>query len=293
LLLVGEELHDRNRLPQKNHLLVFGADRELAACADDLGSLLNAAKQAGGISILAHPVDPAAPAFHEPDISWDASRGHEFTGIELWNGFSELKAHVPTRLHGLLYALFPALMAQGPLPATLQLWNDLLADRPTVAVGGSDAHALHMRLGPLNRTVFPYDYHFRAVNTHVLLDEPLSGDAGSDSAAILSALAAGRCFIGYDLPASTRGFRFMARGAGTEAAMGSTVLAASGTALYIWAPYNCELQVLRDGSPVNVLRRGQALAHRIAEPGVYRVEAFRKYWGRRRTWIISNPIYVQ
>ena len=30
LLLVGEEIHDQNRNPQKNHLLVFGVDQELA-----------------------------------------------------------------------------------------------------------------------------------------------------------------------------------------------------------------------------------------------------------------------
>ncbi|HKJ28529.1 MAG TPA: PHP domain-containing protein, partial [Anaerolineales bacterium] len=33
LVLVGEEVHDQARLPQKNHLLIFGADRELATYA--------------------------------------------------------------------------------------------------------------------------------------------------------------------------------------------------------------------------------------------------------------------
>jgi hypothetical protein len=293
LILVGEELHDRTRLPQKDHLLVFGADRELAPFAHDLDSLLAIARRAGGVSFLAHPVDPAAPAFHEPDISWEAWPCSGITGIELWNGFSELKAHLPTRLHGLFYAFFPALMAQGPLPGAVQLWNRLLAERPIVAIGGSDAHALKMRLGPLRRTVFPYDYHFRAVNTHVLLRRPLSGDAHADSAAICAALAAGSCFIGYDLPGSTSGFRFMARGAGGEASMGGSLPAAGGATLHVWAPHACELRVLRDGVAIATPQRGQAFTHRIVEAGVYRVEAYRQYWGRPRAWIISNPIYVQ
>ena len=35
LVLAGEEIHDRTRIPQKDHLLVFGAGRELAPCAED------------------------------------------------------------------------------------------------------------------------------------------------------------------------------------------------------------------------------------------------------------------
>src|SRR5258707_8999196 len=33
LLLVGEEVHDQSRQPQKNHMLVLGARAELADCA--------------------------------------------------------------------------------------------------------------------------------------------------------------------------------------------------------------------------------------------------------------------
>ena len=36
LLLVGEEIHDQQRVPQKSHLLVFGAGRELATLAWDI-----------------------------------------------------------------------------------------------------------------------------------------------------------------------------------------------------------------------------------------------------------------
>src|SRR4030042_4734807 len=42
LLMVGEEIHDQARQPQKNHLLVFGAHRELATYAYDPQMLLYA-----------------------------------------------------------------------------------------------------------------------------------------------------------------------------------------------------------------------------------------------------------
>ncbi len=41
LLLVGEEIHDRKRVPEKNHLLVFGVDQELAGEAKNTQQLIN------------------------------------------------------------------------------------------------------------------------------------------------------------------------------------------------------------------------------------------------------------
>ena len=45
LMLIGEEIHDQDRDPQKNHLLVFGAEKELATFADDPQILINAARE--------------------------------------------------------------------------------------------------------------------------------------------------------------------------------------------------------------------------------------------------------
>ena len=88
LMLIGQEIHDQDRDPQKNHLLVFGAEKELATFADDPQMLINAIHESGGLSFLAHPNDPAAPAFHETDISWTDWSVTHYTGIELWNGLS-------------------------------------------------------------------------------------------------------------------------------------------------------------------------------------------------------------
>jgi hypothetical protein len=293
LVLVGEEIHDRRRLPQKDHLLVLGAGRELAPCGHDTAALIGAIRNSGGLSFIAHPVDPAAPAFREPDISWENWSVLGFTGLELWNGFSELKFHIPTRLHGLFYAHFPTLLAHGPALEAVAHWDRLLTKGPVVALGGSDAHALRMRAGLLRRTVFPYEYHFRCVNTHVLLQAPLTGSAEDDARTIYAALAAGRCFIGYDLPKSTCGFRFYAHGAHEETTIGGRISARAGVALHAKVPDNAEIRLLKDGHLVQTVHRGQALTYRATEAGVYRIEAYRRFLGRRRAWIFSNPIYVR
>jgi predicted metal-dependent phosphoesterase TrpH len=48
LLLVGQEVHDQDRDPQKNHLLVFNANRDLSTLADDPQTLINGVAEAGG-----------------------------------------------------------------------------------------------------------------------------------------------------------------------------------------------------------------------------------------------------
>src|SRR5258708_3773861 len=160
LMLIGQEIHDQDRDPQKNHLLIFGAEKELSTFADEPQLLINAVREAGGLSFIAHPDDPAAPAFHETDISWIDWSVTSYTGLELWNGLSELKTLIPTKLHGLFYAYFPALIARGPIPGMLRKWDELLTNNRVVAIGGSDAHAMRRNLGPFKRTIFPYEFHF-------------------------------------------------------------------------------------------------------------------------------------
>lgn len=298
LVLVGEEIHDQDREPQKNHLLALGTDRELAALADDPQMLINAVRAAGGLAFLAHPYDPAAPAFNEHDLSWVEWSVENFTGIELWNALSEFKSLLRTKLHGVFYAYFPAWIARGPLSDTLRRWDELLAHRRVVAVGGSDAHAGRFRLGWLSRVIFPYEFHFRAVNTHVLLPTPLSGEVRRDRSMIYEALAAGHCFVGYDLPASTRGFRFTAQGRirwGREgsAIMGDEIAARGGVTLQARLPRPADIRLIKDGSVVQQVHNKASLTHITTEAGVYRIEVYRRYLGAKRGWIFSNPIYVR
>ncbi|MEZ0394959.1 MAG: CehA/McbA family metallohydrolase [Anaerolineales bacterium] len=293
LLLVGEEIHDQARDPQKNHLLVFGAERELAPLADAPQRVIDAAARAGGLSFLAHPIDPALPAFGETDISWEDWSVDGYTGLELWNGFSELKVVVKSKLHGLFYAYFPEYIARGPLPQVLKIWDDLLAQgRRLVAIGGSDAHARLMTMGPLRRVIFPYEYHFSAVNTHLLTPAPLSGVLEADRKMVYESLAAGHCFIGYDLPASTRGFRFSAHGPEQNAIQGDEIALKNSVTLQVKIPGRAHLRLLQNGRVIKQAY-AEALTHVAAEPGVYRVEVYRHFLGRLRGWIYSNPIYVR
>ena len=293
LLLAGEEIHDQDRDPQKNHLLVFGTNQDLANLADNPQTLISAVHRLGGISFIAHPVDLAMPAFGETDISWEDWDVHSYTGIELWNGFSELKSVARGKIDAIFYAFFPSFLPHGPLPKTIRIWDNLLTKgRRVVAVGGSDAHALHMSMGLLHKTIFPYTYHFSTVNTHTLIPTPLTWDLAKDRKMVFSALAAGHCFIGYDLPAPTRGFRFSAQSREANVVMGDEISAANSVTLQTKLPFKAEIRLIKDGKCIQTAR-GESLVHITDEPGAYRIEAYKHYLGKRRGWIFSNPIYVR
>ena len=293
LVIACEEIHDQDRDPQKNHLLVFGADQELATLADSPQALISAVHRLGGLCFLAHPVDPAMPAFGETDISWVDWDITNFTGIELWNGFSEFKTGAKGKLDAIVCAFFPQIIPHGPLQKTLQIWDGLMSKgRRVVAVGGSDAHALDKVLGPLHKTIFPYEYHFSTINTHTLTPTPLSGDLTQDRKMIFDALAAGHCFIGYDLPASTRGFHFSAQSRELNGIMGDQIPSQGAVTLQAKFPSRAEIKLIKDGECIKVFQ-GEAFTYTTDEPGVYRVEAYKRYLGVRRGWIFSNPIYIR
>jgi hypothetical protein len=189
---------------------------------------------------------------------------------------------------------FPALIARGPHPDTIARWDALNASgRKVVAIGGSDAHAYRMRLGPLRRTVLPYQFHFRGINNHLLLPEPLTGTLAVDRKMVLEAIASGNSFIGYDLPASTRGFRFSAQGKAGAANMGDTILLEGGVTFQIRIPEPADCRLIRDGAVIKTWQGRDQCTHIACDPGVYRVECHLQHFGRKRAWIISNPITVR
>ena len=294
LMLVNEEVHDQARDPQKNHLLVFGAQREMATFAPNPQYLIDNVSRAGGLSFIAHLYDPACPPIKEADISWVDWQAHGYTGIELWNGLSELKVRGRTIFHIAFYALFPQFLAYQPPAQHLQKWDELLkSGSKVVAIGGSDAHALHIRKGPLNLVIYPYEFHFRTINTHIFTPAPLSGEVESDRKMVYEAFAAGHAFVGYDLPASTHGFRFAAQGKEAAAMMGDEIPANGGVTLTFKLPQAAECQLLRDGQIIQQWQNRETGSFVATKPGVYRMEVYRPYLGQRRGWIFSNPIYVR
>ncbi len=294
LVLVGEELHNVCRQPQANHLLVYGAEQELAPYS--FGSphtLIKTANERGGFCYIAHPCDKGSPIGPElqgiPWVDWPVEG---VTGLEIWNHLSELKGLLWSKLAAVIYAYFPEWGIRGPRRNTLRLWDEMLGKgQRLAAIGNADAHAQWQRLGPFKRVVFPYSYHFRCVNTHILARDSLTGELPTDKSIIYEALRAGRTWVGYDLPHPTQGFRFTARSGSAQATVGQELKRLGALSLEVETPAPGHIRLLRDGK---VLHRttGTQLRHTSADAGVYRVEVYRRFKGRQVGWIFSSPIYV-
>jgi hypothetical protein len=305
LLLTGEEVHNVRRLPPASHFLVYGAQREMSCYAADPQRLIDETKTAGGHGFLAHPHEKDLPIFNESNLGWHDWDIDGFTGLEIWNYMSCFKNRLADRLgalpveNGLLarltavrMALNPQKYIDGPEPETLALWDELLAQgKRIVAIGNSDAHGTPMRFGPLERIIYPYEFLFRAVNTHILTPVPLKGDAHHDKNLILDAIGRGRTWIGYDMPHPTHGFRFTGQGV-NRGHVGDRVQLDAGATLQVRCPIKAHIRLIRHGQVVAETHNETHLTHIPVEPGAYRVECLTTYLEEERGWIYSNPIYL-
>ena len=294
LLIMSEEIHDQNAFPQKNHLLALGVSESLSKFAENRQALIDKIHSMGGLSFIAHPYDPALPAFKETDISWEDWSVKGFTGIELWNGFSELKVRVKKKTAAYFYAFFPNFLPLSPPKRTLIIWDNLLNNgSKIVAIGGSDAHAIHFSAGPLKRVVFPYHYHFKTINNHILLEDQLTGDDSKDRASILDALRKGNSFIANDLISSSKGFRFYIRNKNYRIPMGESHRFEKNLKLKVILPHSADCIIFRNGSQYHRISGEKDIEIKVSSTGIYRVECYKKFLGRKRGWIFSNPIYIE
>jgi hypothetical protein len=294
LLLIGEELHNINRQPQVSHLLVYGTEKEMAPYSfRSTQTLVDQCLDRSGVCYIAHPIEkrsPIDPEFMEiPWIDWPIEG---VQGLEIWNYMSEFKGLLWSKPAALFRALFPELGIRGPYRATLKLWDELLSKGYHLsAIGNSDAHGTPYVMGPVRRIIFPYDYLFRCVNTHILTRAALTGELEEDKALIYEALRNGRTWVGYDLPHTTRGFQFVARSGSSMAVSGEELRRLGATTINILTPAPAEIRLLRDGKRI-MQSTSTYLEYTTEVPGVYRVEVYKRFRGRKVGWIFSSPIYV-
>jgi hypothetical protein len=305
LLFTGEEIHNVRRWPQASHFLALGAEKELSTFAQDPQRLINETINAGGFGFLAHPHEKDIPIVNEPNLGWHDWEIEGFTGLEIWNYMSSMKNRLAEALENLRWqnrltgnltalriALHPERAITGPEPETLTLWDNLLAQgKQIVAIGNSDAHGTPMSMGPIKREIYPYEFLFRAVNTHILTKNPLSGDLEDDKKMILRAIGRGNAWVGYDMAHPTKGFKFSAKGK-NKGVMGDRIMMDAGATLQVRTPARADIRLIRHGETVSQVENETTLIYLASEPGAYRVECEIPYKDKNRGWIYSNPIYL-
>jgi hypothetical protein len=287
LVCVGTEVSPKG----ENHYLAFGIEEEIDHEGMSAAEICAAVEAAGGFGFPAHPFSRGSPRFRRAadGTPWRDLDSARYTGLEVWSFVTDTAERLRSLADAARFVATPQRVVDHPPAGNLAGWDRLGARRPVVGIGGVDAHQVGLRVaGRVPLRLMAYRRSFSFLRTHVLLDRPLTGEGAHDRDAVYAALRTGRCYLAMDSLAPARGFSFEAEGV----AMGEE-LAARPLELRAGLPRAADVRLLRDGEPVARARGATELAHRVEEPGVYRVEATLHAHGRARTWILSNPIYLR
>jgi hypothetical protein len=280
LVLVGEEVTPKDR----DHFLAFGLDREVSRNQPAAGIVSDVVAR-GGFGFAAHPFSRGSPRFSRiRGMPWTDFDCEQIAGLEVWSFVTDTGEKLESLADVARFIAFPERLLDGPPAHNLAEWDRLCRLRRVVGIAGIDAHQIGIRVRErVPVRLMSYARSFRFLRTHVLCEEPLSGELEHDRAQVFDALRDGRCYMALESLGPPRGFTFSAGDLpmGGEAAFDGQTLRAS-------VPRPARLRLIKDGSPIEE-RAGAELEHTAVEPGVYRVEA---HLGER-TWILSNPIYLR
>lgn len=292
LFVSGNEVSTANG----DRLLLIPGDHS-AAVASGKSTLAVIAEQKArsGLAIVAYPAQ-----FQ----SWQAG---DYDGVEVYNLFTNARRANPVVTffdglwaHGSYADLMFANFYERPSQA-LQSWDNaaMVSRRRLVATGGNDAHAniglsLNDSSGKqiIGMKLDPYERSFRVVRTHVLLgrDQPLSRES------LLAALAAGHCYISFDLFADPEGFEFTAQNESGLKTMGDEISLGSGVTLKVTLPLSARVVLFQDGAKIEEALGVSHKEFSVTQAGAYRVEVYLPQLPHpvsNQPWIISNPIHVR
>jgi hypothetical protein len=290
LLLVGTEVSPYRR----NHYLAFGLSEPIDHRGLTPAEIVVQVREAGGFGFLAHPFSRGSERFKRggQGMPWDDLEADGYTGIELWSFVTDTAEKVNSIRALLEFVIAPQRFLDHPPPRNLEQWDRLCRRRRCVALGGTDAHQIGIRVRdrvPLR--LMAYKRSFRHLRTHLLVPDPLRHELEPDRATLFAALREGHAFLAVDSVAPAQGFRFWAEDGERTVWMGDDAPAGDWM-LRAVLPAPARLRLMRDGVEV-ATATGTLLEHRAGDPGVYRLEAYREARGRERTWVLSNPIYLR
>ena len=278
LVLVGEEVTPRDR----DHYLAFDIAERVSPRLSG-PEICNAVHAQGGFGFAAHPWSHGNPRFKRGGYPWGDFDCLD--GVEVWSFLNDTGERLRGFRDFARMILAPQSIIGGPPEGNLRAWDEMCRKRRVVAVGGLDAHQFGIRVaGHVPIRLMGYKRTFRQLHTHVLVDDKLSGDLGTDRARVYDALREGRCYIANDQVAEARGFAMHVDGV----PMGGEAAFAPGMSLHARVPQPASLRLIRDGQ-LAAEAHGAELHHSIELAGVYRLEARLG----DRPWIFSNPVYIR
>jgi hypothetical protein len=290
LFLVGEEIS-----PRYNHYLAFGTSTPVVVSKTDYHSqdVIDAVKAQGGIGFIAHPDHVGAPFVGVRAYPWVDWKANGFDGLSIWDLMGDWSSTLSSTWSVAKAVFSPGRHLKGPTRTTLQRWDELTQRFHCAAIGEVDNHGTAKRLAGFSKIIFPFEFAFRTIRTHLLLDQPWTGDLQTDRGAVWAALKQGRSYVSLDLWNDPRGFQFHIHDAITRTEMGGEHVRQGASLVEIKLPARGRIRLIRNGRVIREESYRSYMERDVELPGVYRVEVEQRIGGRWRPWIFSNPIWVR
>ncbi len=288
LVLVGMEVNDTC-----NHYLALDIKKVVENNTSKPQEVIDEVNRQGGIGVIAHPVEKGTPLFYDGrTYEWVDWTVEDFQGIEIWNFLSQYKDSFTNIPAALFFLIYPHLALTGPYKKTMEIFDNYQKKgKNIIAFGGSDAHGIKLKLGPIKITVAPYDLSFKCINMHILTGKKLTGDPAGDKGIIYNSLRKGNAWISYDYFKNSRGFRFELKKGTRVWPMGSQVPYQNDLQIKIKTPLKAKIKVIKNGS-LWQQKKGHSHTFYGIDKGIYRVEAYHCHLWGYRPWIFSNSIIV-
>ncbi|MDZ4717891.1 MAG: CehA/McbA family metallohydrolase [Roseiflexaceae bacterium] len=287
LVIIGHEI-----TPERNHFLALNV-AEVVDPTQPPQAFMDTVYARGGFGIIAHPDEQVKNDFKDI-YRWDdwaidgpSDRGDRVVGIELWNLMSDWAEQLTQRNKEFLF-FFPRQGLTNPTAATLAWWDALnMQGKRTFGVGGVDAHAFKRQVPWGEAHIFPYRWCFETLTNYLVLDRPFDSDPETATHQVYAALAGGRSYFINRLDGTCPNLIFHAEQGTTRYIPGDAPSLHDGPLrLVADTGIDAEVQLIHDGKVLTKSIR--QLRQTINEPGIYRLEAYRK----GRAWLYTNPLYV-
>jgi hypothetical protein len=281
------------------HLVALGLPRAPYSLGGEARDVVEDVRRLGGMAIAAHPSSARA------QLRW-TDWNVDLDGLEWANADSEWRDE-PLLTFARTLLTYPfrrpealATLLDRPQEA-FERWDALSRERPIVAVAASDAHAriaLTSLGDPYDNRISihlpSYESIFRTFSI-AIPGLALTGEAKSDSRAVLDAIRRGGVYSSIDALAGPVALSFSASDPDGSVAMGQDLIMKGPTMLVVQtnSPESATITLLRNGQPLKS-GAGPRLEYQASEAGVYRVEM---QWpgapGQPPVpWVVTNPIYL-
>ena len=291
LVIAGEEIS-----PYYNHYLAVGIKDAIAAETNENPQrYIDAVKKENAAGMIAHPDHAGTKTFNIRSYAWKEWNVSGYDSISIWDFMTDWHEKLTSHFRAFFAFLFPAFTLSGPKKETLERWDALNMEgkRETLVSGYGeiDNHNTRKKIFGVTLRIFPFDFAFKTVSTHILLKEKLSGDIETAKRQIVNAIKSSALYIAQEKWNDAKGFEFNLQSGSISASSGESIKLEQNTTLTVKLPKKALIKIILNGKTLFSEVSGN-LSKNITEKGIYRIEIYQKRCFFYKPWIFSNHIRV-